>query len=255
MLRRGTFLVGLRLNCWRIWFFEAFQNDNAVFFVDKFVYWKNYVSYIVTKIRNDGLSAGQSDRPIFIRFSVANASKTKRVKFRLTKFLPSHFFSWARFVPQVEPKRCLCGAAGPHSRFFKGRLRISSSWWSFSFASWTGIWSSFPSKIWEISTVVLWRRASLPGCSLFHPFASEFTDYRDVPYQRQILLLRMGIFFQRSSQLSSCSSLRFSLQDYQFLRGSSIDGPQASFEVRDSRATSSPPGSRALAGQAWVVES
>ena len=214
MLRRGTFSVGLRLNCWRIWFFEAFQNDNAVFFVDKFVYWKNYVSYIVTKIRNDGLSAGQSDRPIFIRFSVANASKTKRVKFRLTKFLPSHFFSWARFVPQVEPERCLCGAAGPHSRFFKGRLRISSSWWSFSFASWTGIWSSFPSKIWEISTVVLWRRASLPGCSLFHPFASEFTDYRDVPYQRQILLLRMGIFFQRSSQLSFCSSLRFSLQDY-----------------------------------------
>ena len=105
-----------------------------------------------------------------------------------------------------------------------------------------------------MSTVVLWRRASLPGCSLFHPFASEITDYRDVPYQRQILLLRMGTFLA-FVLLKFLFFLAFSLQDYQYLRGSSIDRPQASFEVRDSRATSSPPGSRALAGQAWVVES
>ena len=37
----------------------------------------NYDSYIVTETRIDRLSAGQSDQPIFIRFSVANASKTK----------------------------------------------------------------------------------------------------------------------------------------------------------------------------------
>ena len=94
-------------------------------------------------------------------FFCGGCLKSKDLKIKLTKFLSLHFFLWASFGSQVEPDRCLCGAAGPHSRFFRGRLRIPSSWWSFLFASWTGFWSSFPSIIWGSSTVFPWRRASL----------------------------------------------------------------------------------------------
>ena len=73
--------------------------------------------------------------------------------------------------------------------------------------------------------------------SLFHPFVSEFTDYRGVPFQRQIFLLRVGsLFFQRSPQLSIFFLALFCCRIIKFY-GALVLMDLKLFGVRDSRAT------------------